>query len=241
MNIPEMRKFWVMAGAPGLFLWLVALALWGQGTLDQWVLFYFDPARVARSPGVVVAEWVTGYGMSVITALYVLYLLGSLRFPAWDAPKFIYLYVIFSFGLSGIVGDLMKMVLGRPRPVSAFTDQVFVLSDATTHAIPSGHATKAFALAVPFLFLVASKTLPNKLLKCMLLFLALGVGFSRIVLGAHYVSDVVAGIGMALIGLPFAMLLAHKILIRIDEDQLPGVAKKWGIVLAVLTVVLLLI
>jgi membrane-associated phospholipid phosphatase len=207
--------------------------------LDESVLFLFDPPRVSEASWVEIFRDLSGYGMAAITLLYVLYYLIQAKRPAWEAPATLYLYVVFSFAFSGIVGDLLKMVFDRPRPATAFGDRILALSDATSQAIPSGHATKAVALALPVLFFVGSRPSGQALWKLLVLGLALGVAFSRIVLGAHYVSDVVAGIGMAFLGLPVAVALAHRILARVPSHRLPALARKWVIVLAALSVGLL--
>jgi len=237
----DVKKVARIAVPLGIIFWAAALILWRQQGLDEAALFYFDPARVAYTPFVAVMKWLSGYGMAVIAVLLALYLLASHFVEGLNAPLTIYLYTITSMALSGIAGDLLKMVIQRPRPVAIFTDQVFVLSDAVTTAIPSGHATKSVALALPFLFLVLSSSRWDKVMKVVLPLIAGGVCLSRIVLGAHYVSDVVAGIGMALIGLPLTMLFAHMILKQSTQEQLPMMSKIWGVLLIVLSVIFMLI
>jgi membrane-associated phospholipid phosphatase len=239
LPLPNLKTTWVASGCVGAALWAVAIGLWMQEGVDEWALFLFEPARLSRTPLVQLSQWLSAYGLTAIAALCVVHYLVQTRRPAWDAPKTMYLYVLFSFGFSGIVGDLLKLVLARPRPAWVFDDMILALTDATTHAMPSGHATKAVALALPVLLLVGSRPLVQGIWKGIVGLLALGVAASRVVLGAHYVSDVVAGLGMAFIGLPIAMFLAHPILRRIPVTKLPSAAKKWVAILAVLSVGLL--
>ncbi|NJD17792.1 MAG: phosphatase PAP2 family protein, partial [Gemmatimonadetes bacterium] len=126
-----------------------------------------------------------------------------------------------------------------PRPALTFGEQILALSDATSQSLPSGHATKAVALALPVLFFVGRRPLGQGLWRLLVGALALGVATSRVVLGAHYLSDVLAGIGMALFGLPIAVWLAHRILARIPPGRLPSVARRWVTILAGLSVLLL--
>jgi len=91
------------------------------------------------------------------------------------------------------------------------------------------------ALILPFILLLPSSNNLHKAIKIVITLIAGGVCFSRIVLAAHYVSDVVAGIGMALIGLPFSMLFASMILRQTKVEQLPFLSKIWGILLVFLT------
>jgi hypothetical protein len=57
------------------------------------------------------------------------------------------------------------------------------------------------------------------------------------VLGAHFLSDVLAGIGTALIGLPLSMLFANMVLRKAKQEQLPFLSIVWGILLIFLTAV----
>lgn len=90
-------------------------------------------------------------------------------------------------GLSGLV---LKMVLGRPRPGFLFqgleTGFRFFQLDAYCWSMPSGHAATVFSLtgAVSVLFPRVGKWL---------VFPAALIAASRIVVTAHFVSDVFAG------------------------------------------------
>jgi hypothetical protein len=71
--------------------------------------------------------------------------------------------------------------------------------------------------------------------------IAAGVCFSRIVLGAHYLSDVLAGIGMAFIGLPFSMMFANMVFRKVKQEQLPMLSYVWGFLLIFLTAVFIVL
>jgi undecaprenyl-diphosphatase len=139
-----------------------------------------------------------------------------------------------------VAGDLLKEVLDRARPVAVYGEQVLVFSQAPTPALPSGHATKSLALALPILLVAMKRSLLLDFLRALILTLGLGVAASRIVLGAHYVSDVLAGIGTALVGLPVALLLADRILKRIKPETLHRKRIVWGAILIGLAGVLVL-
>jgi membrane-associated phospholipid phosphatase len=235
----SLGRWWWAWVAVGALFWAAGLLMWAQqasgASLDQDVLFFFDPLRQADSWAPRVARWLTSYGMAALTAIYVLLMLLGSRFKQLDPPAGLYLLVIFSFGLSGVGGDLLKELLARPRPMVTYAEQLLVLSNAATPALPSGHATKSLALALPLLFLLPGRSLFQRGVKVLTLILALGVGFSRVLLGAHYLSDVLAGIGTALVGLPPAMFFANLLLRRIRPEQLPRRRLVWGLLLVVLT------
>ena len=56
--------------------------------------------------------------------------------------------------------------------------------------------------------------------------------YSRVLLGAHYVSDVLAGIGLALICFPLLILLTNKILGRMKKKKnLDSIIRIWAVIL----------
>ena len=241
IHLPDTKRIWMTCFALGALFWIIGLVLWAQGGIDKTLLFYYNPMRVAKDPIVILMKWLSSYGMALISALFVVYLLVSQKLKALDAPLTVYFYTICSFGLSGIAGDLLKEVFARPRPGATYGNEILALSQSLTPAIPSGHATKSIALILPFLLLVNGSKPLHKVIKIAIALIGVGVCFSRIVLGAHYLSDVLAGIGTALIGLPLSMLFANMVLRKITQEQLPRLSKIWGLLLIFLTYVFMIL
>jgi len=237
--LPDSKRVWIACFALGAVFWIIGLILWGQQGIDKAVLFYYNAERIAMEPIVVLSKWVSSNGMATITVLFVVYLLVSKKLKSLDAPLTVYFYTILSYALSGIAGDLLKMVFARPRPVATYGSEIMALSKSATPAIPSGHATKSIALVLPFILLVSNSKNLHKGIKIVIGLIAGGVCFSRIVLGAHYVSDVLAGIGTALIGLPLSMMFANMLLRKMKQEQLPMLSYVWGFLLIFLTLVFL--
>jgi membrane-associated phospholipid phosphatase len=235
IQLPDAKRIWIACFVLGAMFWIVGLVLWWQQGIDKAVLFYYNAQRIAMDPIVILSKWLSSSGMAVITVLFIVYLLVSQKIQSLDAPLTVFFYTICSFGISGIAGDLLKEVFARPRPVATYGSEIMVLSQSVTPAIPSGHATKSVALILPFILLVSGSKNLHKVIKVLIALIAGGVCFSRIVLGAHYVSDVVAGIGMALVGLPFSMMFANMVLRKAKQEQLPFLSKIWGVLLIFLT------
>ena len=233
--LPDTKRIWIACFVLGSVFWAIGLILWVQKGIDETVLFYYNPMRIAMDPIITISKWLTSYGMAAITILFVVYLFVSKKVKSFDAPLTVYLYTILSFAVSGIAGDLLKEVFARPRPATTYGSEILALSQAVSPAIPSGHATKSIALVLPFILLVSNSKNLHKAIKIAIGLIAFGVCFSRIVLGAHYVSDVLAGIGMALIGLPLSMMFANKLLGRMKQEQLPRLSTIWGFILIFLT------
>jgi len=241
IKLPEIKNLWNVCLVLGGLFWITGLIVWWQQGIDKAVLFYFDPMRVAADPIVIFSKWLSSYGMAAITIIFITYLIVSKLIKSLDAPLTIYFYTICSFGISGIAGDLLKFILARPRPLATFGSELLIWSDSTSYAIPSGHATKSIALILPFLLIVSNNKALHKGIKILITLIAVGVCFSRIVLGAHYVSDVLAGIGTALIGLPFSMLFAHMVFRKSTQEKLPALSIVWGFLLVFLTAVFMVI
>lgn len=93
--------------------------------------------------------------------------------------------IVARFGLV----DLVRLLAPRPRPfvVEAISP---LIGHAATPSFPSGHATFLAALAVYFL-LVGGRE--EKLLGWLLLALAVLVGISRVAVGLHWPTDILAG------------------------------------------------
>jgi membrane-associated phospholipid phosphatase len=90
----------------------------------------------------------------------------------------------------GIIDSVVKVVVGRPRPIVEEP-----IAEAFGKSFPSGHSMSAVvcygALLLVFLPLLAGPRRTIAIGATVLLVLA--IGFSRLTLGVHYVSDVLGG------------------------------------------------
>lgn len=116
---------------------------------------------------------------------------------------------LFYAGCVGVVtiaiGVLLKLLLARERP---FTDYVLNMR-LDTPSFPSGHAvgsTIAYGLAAYLLFYLLPAPW-NYVAAGFLVLLIIIIGVSRVYLGAHYPSDVLAGWLLGLAGLAVVILL----------------------------------
>jgi membrane-associated phospholipid phosphatase len=95
------------------------------------------------------------------------------------------------------------------------------------------------ALVLPFLFYSEYKGRFHTLVKSTLLFVALMVSFSRIYLGAHYLSDVLSGMGWAFVCLPVSVIISNRVLKKMTYQKLDRAVIKWIFVYLGLTICLI--
>lgn len=118
----------------------------------------------------------------------------------------------------GVIAGGLKIAIMRPRPFE--TGQITALVAETGYSFPSGHATIAGAFAAYGWF---TKWV-RKSWKYLLILMAIGVAISRIYLGVHYLSDVIAGlilggaIGWAVFRLEARIHKMHFHISKIEEE-----------------------
>lgn len=111
-------------------------------------------------------------------------------------------YVLVSVALSGLISNLVKRAIGRPRPEMFGDHGLFSFNpfahDSAFESFPSGHATTdgAFWTALALLY-------PP--LRWPFLIIGFYLALTRIFVSAHYPSDVLVGFGW---GMWFAFLMA---------------------------------
>lgn len=151
-----------------------------------------------------------GDGIFSVIVSIVLFLFGK---------RFLALMVFSSFAISGILTQLIKMFISEARPALflAKDNYPYFIEHVTLHnfhSFPSGHSTSAFALAAILCFAVKNK-------KFSILFLlgAALVGYSRIYLGQHFITDVAVGSIIAVLISIFCWIYFEKYFRRISAPQ----------------------
>jgi membrane-associated phospholipid phosphatase len=109
-----------------------------------------------------------------------------------------------AFLASTLLANGLKIVIKRPRPFETYPDIIYKKGKGGGYSFPSGHTTTAFATATSL-----SMAFPKWYVIIPSYSYALAVGYSRMYLGVHYPTDVIAGMLLG-IGTSFVMFKADK-------------------------------
>jgi len=122
----------------------------------------------------------------------------------------IFLAMLIAMSLAGVTGHVIKRTIPRPRP-SVHTDTRWGGPHFSSkyHSFPSGHvgASTAFFGAL----LIARRRIGLACLPIPIL-----IGFSRMYIGVHYLSDVVCA---AVLGTLCALVVVHFVFLKIDNRK----------------------
>lgn len=120
-----------------------------------------------------------------------------------------------NLGISTLLNQVLKHLIQRPRPSE------FRIVNASGYSFPSGHSMVSVAF-YGFLIYLINRKVKNKYLKwgstIILSLLMLAIGISRIYLGVHYTSDVLAGILISVSYLIIFISISKNILKGIEND-----------------------
>jgi membrane-associated phospholipid phosphatase len=199
-------------------------------------LIPFDPALSQRAqglPGAIVTfnqhitdfgtfSWMI-YGSAVIVIVaYIIHRVSRNETLAGRArtARRLSLYFLLTIGVTSALVHLFKLIVGRARPElfadhGAYSLTPFAYDDLYS-SFPSGHSAAVGAFFGAFSMLVPR-------LRPLFLIGALMIGVSRVIVGAHYPSDVAAGLLLGLwTAVATAFFFARKEwLFRFNENGWP--------------------
>lgn len=180
------------------FAWrcaVLAVALWALfALLGVLVVRNGEPpllAAIQRAAGdrsTLVAWWLTWFGyLDVLGPVAIALLIVAWRAPAWRRQIFFSIAMLL---LCWRAADFFQRVFDRARPLD------WVVKHETAFSYPSSHAAIAvgfYGLWAVMLFWSAPRSSGRRLAGAALALLAVGICWSRLALGAHYVTDLAGG------------------------------------------------
>ena len=187
--------------AIAVFLFLMmtidAAAIRGVRHVPRWIVAFFDDITEYGKSGWFL--WPLGLLFIALAALPSALASFSQRVLAAIMVRVGFLFT--AIAVPGLFVTIVKRMIGRARPMVGGSLDPYLFSPFAWHpayaSLPSGHATTAFAV------LVAFGTLWPRA-RTVLLIYALLIAVSRVIVSAHYPSDVFAG---ALVGIAGAVLV----------------------------------
>lgn len=152
--------------------------------------------------------------LSLVSFLLSLFLLKITKNRHRENYKKLRIYSIFLFViifLSGLLTQILKHIVGRPRPNYAILENYqgfeFFNFNSSFHSFPSGHTSTIFVVAF-FLSMLLPK------IRFFFIVFASIVAFSRVAIGAHFLTDVIGGILVSYISFKITLMLFKKIDIK---------------------------
>jgi undecaprenyl-diphosphatase len=201
----------VVAGSWGFIELADEVVEGGTGNFDHWAVRQF---RSANDPAVSIGpKWmsevgrdITGLGGVAVLSLFIAAAAGFLAVHRAYRTMF----VLLASTISGIVISLLlKQGFDRPRP-----DLVPHLSDVYTSSFPSGHSMMSAIVYLTLAAIVAPVLkhfwLRLYVIACAVLLTGL-IGVSRVFMGVHYPTDVLAGWTAGLVWAIACSLIARSI------------------------------
>lgn len=132
-----------------------------------------------------IAKFITWFGsvIGLISLTTLFFVLSKNKLIGW--------LMVFNVSLAGALNQSLKFIVQRPRPIG------YRIVEENGFSFPSGHSMVSTAF-YGFLIYLIYKKVKNSYLKIGLIsfftLLIISIGISRIYLGVHYTSDVIAGI-----------------------------------------------
>jgi len=200
------RAAGVLLAALGALFVLLGWAVWTQTALVRFDAALAEALHDSLAPGLLrVLAVLTWLGKPLLllfaTALVALFL-------AWRRRWRLFLPWCTALGGTAVCGEAAKHFVKRARP---FDGHAFVVESG--YSFPSGHALMSMAFFGMLTYLLLRHFLPrhHRDTVAAAVTLVTFVGFSRVMLQAHYLSDVLAGYALGAFWLVLGIALAEQL------------------------------
>jgi undecaprenyl-diphosphatase len=209
-------------------LWIVATVAYLTPNFNHWFLASFNTLR-SNYLFANLCYYYTKYTLSFIaTPISILYL-ASFKVNKLKQYRVVLLLSVMTLAIGIPLVDLIKYYAAVPRPWLLYPD-INSIYNPWGNSFPSGHAFQVFAGTLPLIicFLTNDGTFKRNMKKTFLaialMVLAVSLSFSRLLAGVHFPTDVLFGIGLAVI-MMVILISALQYLLKNGELNLQN--EKW--------------
>lgn len=221
-------------------LWIGALIAYFTPGFDYWLVASFNSLRA----NYLFADfwyYYTKYMLYIVGFPLLVIYIASFKVGKLKPYRLVLLLGIMTSAIGNpLIDPVLKNLIARPRPMVADLD-INSLYYVSGFSFPSGHAFQAFAGTLPLIicFLTNDEMFKRNwkkiVLALILLIYAITLAFSRVIAGVHYLSDVLFGIGFAII---LITILASLLKWVLNKDYLNLQNEKWyALVFITMTVI----
>ncbi len=210
-------------------LWIGALIAYFTPGFDYWLVASFNSLRA----NYLFADfwyYYTKYMLYVVGFPLLIIYIASFKIDKLKPYRLVLLLAIMTSAIGNpIIDPILKDLIARPRPQVTYLD-LNSLYYVSGFSFPSGHAFQAFTNTLPLIicFLtndaIFKRNWEKIVLALILLIYAITLAFSRVIVGVHYFSDVLFGIGLAII---LMVILASLLQWLLNKDYLNLQNEKW--------------
>ena len=186
-----------------LFICIVSLLFLIEDVLDKDIM-EFDEKGYYIVHKYLISDTITPIAKCITNMANAFWLIGvSVILIIFINNKKISLLFFINLVLSALTNFILKQIIQRPRPIE------HRIIDEKGYSLPSGHSMVSMAF-YGFLIYFIHKNVKNKYIKISLIallsLLIISIGISRIYLGVHYTSDVIAGF---LVAISYLIIFVH--------------------------------
>ncbi len=207
---PSPLLAWLALSLPLLVVAAGSLAFFGS---EEATAKFFEQWRIQNGH---ITPWLklyTDWGNAAFYLVYAGVLIAGLARGRRELTALALGYLAAQLLVSLLAVRVLKMSIGRPRPLVG-GEYLHFTTQGSHHAMPSGHSTELTLQTLPLALRSGTILWP------LLLGLALGLmAFTRIALGWHNPTDVLAGWALGTLGGLLAQYLAGRIAWRLQGGR----------------------
>lgn len=212
-----MRKFlkrnlkWIL-----LFFCLIGFMVLAENVFKKELMqvdnigYYFISTYLITERATPIAKIITNFGGVILLILVATIQLVVIK------DKKMGMCILFNLGIAAVLNFLLKNILQRPRPTE------YRLINESGYSFPSGHSMVSMAF-YGFIIYLIYRNIENKKIKWLLIsilsILIITIGVSRIYLGVHYTTDVLAGFLVAISYLIVYIGVVNKYILKGEKNE----------------------